>query len=58
MELANIQFQDYSKVWVTVSRVVNDLQRIAFELRSVQARYPDRRVRAVDHQGKLIDIAQ
>jgi hypothetical protein len=55
MDLVNVQIQDYSKNWLTVSRVVNNLQRIAFEMRSVQSRYPDRRVRAVDDNGRLID---
>jgi hypothetical protein len=54
--LANIQIQDYSKLWITVSRVVNNLQRIGYELRAIQSRYPDRRVRAVDNNGRLIDL--
>jgi len=29
--LANVQIQDLSKLWITVSRVVNDLSRIAYE---------------------------
>ena len=56
MDLVNVQIQDYSKNWLTVSRVVNDLQRIGYEMRSVQSRYPDRRVRAVDNDGRLIDL--
>jgi len=54
--LANIQIQDYSKLWITVSRVVSNLQRIGYELRAIQSRYPDRRVRAVDNNGRLIDL--
>ena len=46
MDLVEIQIQDYGGNWRTVSNVVNNLQRIGFELRSVQSRYPDRRVRA------------
>jgi hypothetical protein len=56
MDHVNVQIQDYSKNWLTVSRVVNNLQRVAFEMRSVQSRYPDRRVRAVDNDGRLIDL--
>jgi len=56
MDLIDIQIQDYSKNWITVSRVVNNLQRVAFEIRSVQSRYPDRRVRAVDNDGGLVDL--
>jgi hypothetical protein len=54
--LADVQIQDYSKLWITVSRVVNNLQRIGYELRAIQSRYPDRRVRAVDNNGRLIDL--
>ena len=54
--LVDIQILDYSKCWRSVSRVFNNLQRIEFELRSVQNRYPDRRVRAVDSDGHLIDV--
>jgi hypothetical protein len=54
--LANIQIQDYSKLWITVSRVVNNLQRIGYELRAIQSRYPDRRVRAVGNNGRLLDL--
>ena len=56
MDYVSVQIQDYGKNWITVSNVVNDLQRIGFELRSVQSRYPDRRVRAVDQNGRLIDL--
>ena len=55
MDLVNVQIQDYSKNWLTVSRVVNDLQRIGYEMRSVQSPYSGRRARAVDNDGKLID---
>lgn len=41
--------------WVGVAFVANDSQRIAFELIAVQRRYPDRRVRAVTQEGRLID---
>lgn len=54
--MAEIQIRDYSGLWVTVSNVINNLQRVGFEMRSVQSRYPDRRVRAIDSGGRLIDI--
>ena len=54
--MANIQIQDYSKLWITVERVQNNLQRIGYELQAIQRRYPDRRVRAVDNNGRLIDL--
>jgi hypothetical protein len=56
MDLVNVQIQDYSKIWVTVSRVVNNLQRIALEMQSVRSRYPDRRVRTVRDDGTVIDF--
>ena len=54
--LADVQILTKSKVWVTISRVVNNLQRIEFEMQSVKSRYPDTRVRAVDNDGRLIDL--
>jgi hypothetical protein len=56
MDYVEIQIQDYSGSWRTVSNVVNNLQRIGFELRSVQSRYPNRRVRGIDKDGRLIDL--
>ncbi len=56
MDNAVIQIQDYSSNWLTVSNVTNNLQRIRYEMRSVQSRYPDRRVRAVGKDGRLIDM--
>jgi hypothetical protein len=56
MEYGEVQIQDLGGTWRTVSNVVNNLQSIGFELRSVQSRYPDRRVRAVDSNGRLIDL--
>ena len=54
--LADIQIQDATKVWRTVERVQLNLQRIGYALQAVQRRYPDRRVRAVDNNGRLLDI--
>ena len=56
MDYVDVQIQERTGVWVTVSSVFNDLQRIGFELRSVASRYPARRVRAVDKSGRLIDL--
>ena len=54
--LADIQIQDATKMWRTVERVQLNLQRIGYELQAIQRRYPDRRVRAVDNNGRLIDL--
>ncbi len=56
MEYVDVQFQDLGGNWVTVSNVIFDLQRIGFELRAIALRYPDRKVRAVDKSGRLIDM--
>jgi hypothetical protein len=56
MDYAEVQIRDYSGNWITVSNVENNLQRVGFELRSVQSRYPDRRVRAIGKDGRLIDL--
>ena len=42
--------------WVSLSLVANDSQRVNLEMVAVKRRYPDRRVRAVTQDGKLIDI--
>jgi hypothetical protein len=54
--MADIQIQDATKMWRTVERVQLNLQRIGYALQAVQRRYPDRRVRAVDNNGRLLDI--
>jgi hypothetical protein len=54
--LADIQIQDATKMWRTVERVQLNLQRIGYALQAVQRRYPDRRVRAVGNNGRLLDI--
>ena len=54
--MADIQVQDATKMWRTVERVQLNLQRIGYELQAIQRRYPDRRVRAVDNNGRLIDL--
>ena len=56
MDYAEVQIEDYSGNWVTVSNVENNLQRIGYEMRSVQSRYQDRRVRAIGKDGRLIDM--
>ena len=56
VDYVDVQIQDHSGVWVTVSNVIFDLQRVGLELRSIASRYPNRRVRAVDKSGRLIDL--
>jgi hypothetical protein len=56
MGYVSVQIEDHGKNWITVSNVVDNLQRVEFELRAVKSRYFERRVRAVDQNGRLIDL--
>ena len=56
--MVEIQILDYSKTWRTVSSVVDNIQRVEIELKSVKSRYSDRRVRAIASDGKLIDLLE
>ena len=56
MDYVDVQIQDRGGNWVTVSNVIFSLQGLGFELRAIALRYPDRRVRAVDKNGHLIDM--
>lgn len=51
-----IQAQDTSGMWRTYHVTMNDSQRILAEMRSIQSRYPNYRVRAVDQNGRIVDI--
>ena len=56
MNDVEVQAQDASGVWRTMSVVVNNPQRIVMEMQSIARRYPTYRVRAVDRAGRLIDL--
>ena len=58
MNDVEVQAQDTSGIWRTFSVVVNNPQRILMEMKSIAARYPTYRVRAVDRAGRLIDNLQ
>ena len=51
-----IQFLDKGHTWRTAAITINQSQRIISEMRSIQSRYPDSRVRAVNKAGQLIDL--
>jgi len=51
-----IQAQDTTGNWRTYSIVINQSQRILSEMRSLQSRYPDYRIRAIDSDGRVVDI--
>ena len=51
-----IQYQDALGNWITAVTVPNQSPLILSGMRSVAVLYPGKRVRAVDQDGKLIDI--
>ncbi len=56
MSVVHIQYQDYGGVWVTVQTVDNEPVRVLDAMRSLKTSMPDRRVRAVDDAGRLVDF--
>lgn len=56
MDQVQIQFQDLTGNWMTVRITQNNSQMIIMAMREVKNTYPDKRVRAVDMDGRLIDI--
>jgi hypothetical protein len=56
MDDIEIQLQDLSGNWRTFSITLNSSQMILQEMRSLAERYPGQRVRAVDSNGKVVDI--
>jgi len=56
MDQVQIQAQDKSGMWRTYHITSNNSQRIISEMRSLQSRFPDYRIRAVDQNGRLVDI--
>jgi len=56
MDNVYIQAQDTSGMWRTYHITMNNSQRILSEMRSIQSRYPNYRVRAVDQSGRVLDI--
>lgn len=56
MDSVQIQYQDSSGIWNTITIVQNDSQVITMEMRNVQRNYRGARVRAVTMNGRLVDI--
>lgn len=56
MNQIQIQARDTSGNWRTYSLVMNQSQRILSEMKSLQSRYPDYRIRAVDKDGRVVDL--
>ena len=51
-----IQYQDALGNWITSMTVPNEPAVILNGMKSVAVLYPGKRVRAVDQDGKLVDI--
>lgn len=54
--MINIQYQELGGVWVTVMTVDNEPIRILESMKALKHQMPDRRIRAVDSNGRLVDF--
>lgn len=51
-----IQAEYNGGVWQTLSTVMNDAQIIAHGMKSLAQRMPGKRIRAVDENGRVVDM--
>ena len=56
MNQVQIQLQDNTGNWRTFHVTLNNSQMILSEMKQLSSRYPTQRVRAVDMDGRLVDI--
>jgi hypothetical protein len=56
MNQVQIQLQDMTGNWRTYHVTLNNSQMILSEMKQLSSRFPNQRVRAVDMDGKLVDI--
>jgi hypothetical protein len=56
MEQVKIQYQTEQGWWITVQTTFNESQNILTVVRSVKTSYPDKRIRAVDMNDRVVDI--
>jgi hypothetical protein len=56
MDRIYIQAQDYSGNWSTYNVTENVPLLIIQNMRHLQWQFPDRRIRAIDDNGRLVDI--
>ena len=54
-ERVEIQIQDGGN-WRTIHITFNNSQLILNEMKNLKQRYPDKRVRAIDSNGRMIDM--
>jgi hypothetical protein len=51
-----VQAQDTTGIWRTYTVTVNDPQILLYAMQSLKTRFPTYRVRAIDENGKIVDI--
>ena len=56
MDYVQIQVQDQSGTWRTYLNTQNNSQLILMRMKELQRQFPNFRIRAVDQQGKVLDI--
>lgn len=56
MDRIEIQAQDTTGNWRTYHTTSNNTQRILSEMKTLQSRLPNFRIRAVDANGRVVDI--
>ena len=56
MESIEIQVQDGSGMWRTYHITMNIPQMIIARMEELKRKFPDRRIRAVDQRGRVVDI--
>jgi len=54
--MVQIQLQDITGNWRTYGITQNLSQMILSEMQQLSSKFPDQRVRAVDMDGRLVDI--
>jgi hypothetical protein len=56
MDNVQIQLQDQTGNWRTYQVTLNNSQYIISGMRSLASQFPNQRVRAIDMNGRLLDI--
>lgn len=56
MDDVHIQYKQPSGPWTTVLTTMNEPIRIENAMRSLKESNPDFRVRAIDNEGRLVDM--
>ncbi len=56
MDMIEIQVQDTTGNWRTYSITQNISAMIVMAMRSMKDQFPDKRVRAIDGNGRLVDM--